>query len=532
MHTLLEAYGPDAIDLQSFEVHDTLDQRIWDGDKLKPEIRERLLEIADQFAEYLGVPVTVEDVIFTGSLANYNYSKYSDIDLHLVLDFGEVNEDEELVRELMTAKKTIWNDLHDITVKGAEVELYAQDKNEPHEASGQYSVKNDEWNVKPERAEPSVDMSSVHEKASDMMAQIDHALTDPDCPASCLDTLKDKIKRMRKSGLEKGGEFSVENLAFKVMRRNGYLEKLWEKSVEATDDELSLESESLNELFLHEVPIRDIERVGTWRGRGQFRAQDQKLLTSPKAIEKIKRQWEKTPYTFDIYLMNVPALNKPEFKEYGEVVPGSDLANTISEAIGQPMPNSADAITILFNGNYGTQKVPMTGWIMAHRVGHVVSRGGDSSGAGGYSWSSPEAWDAYASEVQYMLREILQAFHRVEDLLRGGQWGMSWDNQKKLKYIVQQLGTFRSARQGKLVNFYEFYHELLAQWLITGSIKFNPLPYSLVTGKRHWGHEDRTSAKDREWLDQINEMLPDYAAGIEHKLEQLFDGIVGKTFLM
>ena len=241
MHTLLEAYSPDTIDLQSFEVHDTLDQRIWDGDKLKSEIRERLLEIADEFAEFLGVPVTVEDVIFTGSLANYNYSRY--IDLHLVLAFGDVDENEELVRELMTAKKTVWNELHDIRVKGAEVELYAQDRDEPHHSTGVYSVTNDEWVTQPTRQEPKVDMSSVHDKASDMMAQIDHALSDPDCPASCLDTLKEKIKRMRKSGLDKGGEFSVENLAFKVMRRNGYIKKLWDKAVKSTDQELSLETD-------------------------------------------------------------------------------------------------------------------------------------------------------------------------------------------------------------------------------------------------------------------------------------------------
>ncbi len=539
MHTLLEAYGPDSIDLQSFEVHDTLDQRIWGDDKLKPEIRERLLEIADEFTEFLGVPVTVEDVIFTGSLANYNYSKYSDIDLHLVFDFADVNEDEELVRELMIAKKTVWNDMHDIRVKGAEVELYAQDTQEPHHATGVYSVTNDEWNTKPVTQRPQVDMGEVSAKASDMMAQIDHALTDSDCPASCLDTLKDKIKRMRQSGLDKGGEFSVENLAFKVMRRNGYLEKLSDKVVDATDQDLSLESESLIEVLLNEVPIRDIERVGKWDRPGAFSKKDVKLLTNPKAIEKIRRAWSKSPYTFDIYLLNVPKLNKSEYREYGPIAPESDVEQEVEAALGQPVPRSGGAITILFNGNKGDEKVAMTGWIMAHRLGHAIRRSPGSFGGS-------QSWENYVEEVNYVLREVLQAFNRMERMFQAGYAGYGAaekgykpattpatpEKEKMLKYIAQQIGSFRSARMGKLRTFYEFYYELMAQWLITGGIKFNPLPRSLVVGKGGWGREEYSGAKDEDWLEQINEMLPDYAEGIESRLRAVFDGAVGKTFLM
>lgn len=239
---LTEAFDPDLIDLESFEVHRTLNQAIWAGDKLKTEIRKRLLQIASEFRDFLGVPVEVEDVIFTGSLANYNYSRYSDIDLHLVFDFKQVG-DEDLVRELMTSKKAIWNDTHNIRVKGAEVELFAQDASWPHHATGVYSVTKGDWNVKPSYEKPQVDLKGVKEKAEDLMAQIDDSL-DEECDVDCLDAVQDKIKRMRQTGLDKkGGEFSVENLAFKVLRRNGYLEKLWNAKTDELDAEMSMETE-------------------------------------------------------------------------------------------------------------------------------------------------------------------------------------------------------------------------------------------------------------------------------------------------
>lgn len=523
MISLLEALAPGSIDLQSFEVQDMLNPYIWDeADQLRPEIRQHLMSIASEFEESLGIPVKVVDIIFTGSLANFNWSQYSDIDLHLVLDFGDIDENEELVSELMIAKKNVWNELHKIKIKGAEVELYGQDKDAPHEASGVYSILNDEWNVKPSRTEPKVDMGRVHEKATDMMDQIDNALDNPDCPTSCLQTLQDKIKRMRQSGLDKGGEFSVENLAFKVLRRNGYLELLWDRSVESTDQALSLQ-----EAFLDEAPIRDLERVGDWKGGGSFRKKDQKLLTNPKAIEKIRKQWEQTPYTFDIYLLNIPELNKEEYKEYGELIPGSEVNIIIKDGLGREVPRSDDGITILFNGNYGTEKVPMTGWIMAHRLGHAIRV------------RNREAWGRYTTEVQYVFREVLRLYRGLEDTIRSvngsggfGDWEKQRSDEKKMKYIAQALGSMRSARQGKLVNFYEFYHELLAQWITTGSITFRPLERSIVIGKREWGHEDRAYAQAEDWLEEMNEMLPGMARGVEDKLNHMFNGLVGKTFLM
>lgn len=226
--------------LDSFRVHDHLNPVVWDDGHMRPDVRRSLLEVARRFEEHLGVPVKVRDVWLTGSLANYNWSQFSDIDLHLLLDFKEVDDDEELVRELMLAKKDLWNDRHDVRIGPFEIELYAQDVHEPHEATGVYSVKNDRWVRRPKPEKPQLDIRAVGRKARSAMRLIDRAVGDVDCDHDCLDHAMERVKKMRQTGLEKGGEYSVENLAFKVLRRNGWLEKLWEERDARLDDELSM----------------------------------------------------------------------------------------------------------------------------------------------------------------------------------------------------------------------------------------------------------------------------------------------------
>ena len=168
--------------LSSFGTHDELNDKIWDdaaGDnpKLKPQIRKALLYIAGEFLEYLGEDIFVDDVRFTGSLANYNWSKFSDIDLHLYVDFDQFEkEDVELYKEIFKLKKTVFNTTHDITVKGYEVELYAEDVTEPHISTGVYSVLYDEWVEKPVKEKIKIDREALKKKAQLMMDKIDEVM--------------------------------------------------------------------------------------------------------------------------------------------------------------------------------------------------------------------------------------------------------------------------------------------------------------------------------------------------------------------
>tara|TARA_R100000005_G_scaffold82374_1_gene49995 strand:- start:109 stop:879 length:771 start_codon:yes stop_codon:yes gene_type:complete len=232
----------------TFRPHEKLNQEFWnqEDDKLDPEIRAKLLEIAQDFidnSKAAGAPL--KDITFTGSLANYNYSPFSDVDLHVLFDFSDINEDEELVREYFQALKSVWNNAHDIRMKGYEVEIYGQHSEDPHIASGLYSVLNDEWIVKPDYLDPKIDYKDVKLKADAIEHQIDEvvSLLDEEKYEETIkraDRLKAKIKKLRQSGLDDVGEYSVENLAFKTLRRNGYLGKLSDAKVKAYDKMMSV----------------------------------------------------------------------------------------------------------------------------------------------------------------------------------------------------------------------------------------------------------------------------------------------------
>jgi predicted nucleotidyltransferase len=210
----------DEDDLATFEMQPEFQQKIWDGDeRIRPGVKGALMDIVDEFVERLDLDAEIKDIIITGSLANYNWSKFSDIDLHILIDFKEVNDNEELVKRFFDAVRSNWNKTHDIKVKGHEVELYVQDENEPHVSTGVYSLMDDKWLVKPNKVKPFIDKKTAKKKAADIEREVDKVasvLYDGNHEAA-LDKaayLKEKIKTMRQAGLEKAGVFSAENLAF------------------------------------------------------------------------------------------------------------------------------------------------------------------------------------------------------------------------------------------------------------------------------------------------------------------------------
>lgn len=228
----------------SFHYHDSLNPAFWENNKLKEPVRKKLLENADEFYETLKMPkLEIEDIILTGSNANYNWTADSDLDLHLVVDFKQAKKEYgPLVEEYFQAKKKIWNDLHDIQIFGHAVEVYVQDTKEKHTSSGIYSLLNNKWTVEPKQEPPSIDSSAVKQKAAEIMNQIDEIVKSCN-KAEVVEKMMEKLRKMRQTGLSKEGEFSVENLVFKVLRNNGYLEKLAQCKTKAFDRTLSIEEE-------------------------------------------------------------------------------------------------------------------------------------------------------------------------------------------------------------------------------------------------------------------------------------------------
>ena len=221
--------------------HKELNPQIFDDEMMRPDVHKRLETISRHFMEFLGVDnIALVDITVSGSNAAYSYTPHSDIDLHLVVNFQELDES-EIYRELFDAKKYEYNDKHDIKVKGYEVEVYVQDSNQKHISLGEYSILRNEWNKVPSTITAVVDDDNTKLKYNKIKSLAIRALASDD--KEYLKDVLSTIGRYRKAGLDAKGEFGPENLAFKVLRKHGYFDRLWEKHRELVSRELSLENE-------------------------------------------------------------------------------------------------------------------------------------------------------------------------------------------------------------------------------------------------------------------------------------------------
>ena len=219
-------------------VNKRLNPKIWTDNELDPAVAAKLQEIAQAFEKFVAIELDVVDYTITGSNANYTWTEYSDLDLHIIISNAPTDEQ----RELFNAKKALWAEQHTITVKGLPVECYIQGENEPHHSTGVYSLGTMDWIVEPKKVKPQVDDASVEAKKDGMLNEIEVALLSKDLEK--MRVVKERIVKMRKAGLARAGEWSVENLVFKILRNLGLIDQLAEKIRELEDQELSLEQQN------------------------------------------------------------------------------------------------------------------------------------------------------------------------------------------------------------------------------------------------------------------------------------------------
>jgi predicted nucleotidyltransferase len=228
--------------------------KFWDTKtkKLNKNISVKLKQIAEAFVAGFEYPLKIKDIILTGSIANYNWTQYSDVDLHVLVDFSEIpDEYMEAFRDYFDAKKQVWNKTHNISILGHEVELYIQDSNEPHYSTGVYSIMNDKWNTEPAFTKQDIEYEQVSEKTEYFIDQINKvselfAKKDFQKAKAGADNIRQKIKKYRQAGLEDEGEYSTENLVFKMLRNGGYLETLSNLKVQSADKQMGIEEEILS----------------------------------------------------------------------------------------------------------------------------------------------------------------------------------------------------------------------------------------------------------------------------------------------
>lgn len=214
-----------------------LNPEIWNGDVLKPEVVDKMLKVANAFYKDTELNVPIEDIYFLGSTAGYNWTPTSDMDLHILVDFSKIDPNKELVKKYVDALKNKWNQEHDIHIGDHQIEVYIQDINDVNRSQSVYSVLNNKWVKKPNYQDIQVDKETIKKKYSQYVEMINTAINQGD-----VDLMKTVIKRlydMREAGLSSGGEYSVENLVFKLLRSTGYISKLRQNVKSVYDAEIN-----------------------------------------------------------------------------------------------------------------------------------------------------------------------------------------------------------------------------------------------------------------------------------------------------
>ncbi len=276
--------------------------------------------------------------------------------------------------------------------------------------------------------------------------------------------------------------------------------------------------------YLIEMPITQFQLKGGWETESKrkygYSPQDIGILTNPKAVQKIHKSWSNSKNDFEFYFLR-------SFKASKHVEVGQVSQEWVKENLEIDIQPNPETITVIFTQNTGTEKIHMTAWALAHRLGHAIRK-------------VKEFEIYFAKELEKDFTQILRNVYQRGKLegMRGsyGYSDQRFNQEKDLKSLAYALGTMKSARERKLVNFYEFPYELMAQYIITGKIKFNPLPKNLILQRKMaWGRPNdiTTNIKvSEEELQEWNDMLDGHAQKYEYHLDTIFDGLVGKIFVM
>jgi hypothetical protein len=289
---------------------------------------------------------------------------------------------------------------------------------------------------------------------------------------------------------------------------------------------------------LIEAPIEDLNLIGNWDKSSSFnQAQDRKILSNPRAQEHLKHKWAKTVVPFNMYFVNSPGAAK--VAETGEV----DQA-----WIDEKLPKIAaqihlrdDAVNVIYTNNRGDERLPMTAWIIAHRLGHATNRPGN------YNYqtqtSEPQVWE------QQEVKDLIFAY--LAPIFRDG-YGYDYFPDSERRYEKKQsnfanptnanrseqillaffeaIGTMRSARSKNIRQYFEFYYELFAQYIITGKVTFNPLPKRLSFGR--FGQDGLSFKGSEHDYAYYNDQLQGLAEALGDYFDTLMHALVGRTFVM
>jgi len=277
--------------------------------------------------------------------------------------------------------------------------------------------------------------------------------------------------------------------------------------------------------FITEAPLTDYVPVD-FDKKGQFKPVDQRLITHPTTISKAEKVFARIPYDVRLFFVNKPGIRNE--RETGAQSPDK-IRKIMGQDADQVLAGSEDAITILYIGNYGVDKVMMTPWIMAHRFGHAITATNRFS----YGVTNVPN-DAWSEAEQHFFRSINEILSEAYGIRRATDTGLrrsavNWNVAREYNALFNAIGTQRSSRENRINRSYEFLYELFAQYLVTGSVKLNPLPERIGYGRKAWGRTVNYLILNREYPANNTQRLA-------NDMAILFDSVissqVGKIFVM
>lgn len=234
---------------EDFQIHDTLNPKLWRDNQLLPEVRQKIVDIVANFEEYVEIPIHIVDIVIVGSNASYNYTQYSDLDVHVIVNPEMVTDIPEDVQTIIyNMKKSSFNKEFDIKIKGISVELYVEDMHSSVVSNGIYSVCDDRW-VKEPKQNSSITKHNIEKELENWIQKIEEAVTSGD--AETIGNTIDLLYLMRKNSISIEGEYGKGNEVFKTLRDRGYLAKIKEALTQSISKNLSLESYTYTGNFIN-----------------------------------------------------------------------------------------------------------------------------------------------------------------------------------------------------------------------------------------------------------------------------------------
>ena len=255
---MLTEVEPSEVPTKTIKYSNQLNPKIWNNEtkKLIPIVRYKLLEITKKYLETLkDLDIKFKDIILTGSAANYNYNDQSDLDVHIVVDYDKINQDNDLLLNYFKQIKDNWSNAYKITIHGLPVEMFIQDeKSKEVSSASRYSLLNDKWVIEPQHETPKYNIEEIKKIAADFLTRFDDIKTeykvnkkDIEKPIADIEQMKTDMSDLRKKGLDSElGEFSNENLAYKLLRNLLFFDKVNKFKEDLIHKQLSLKETNYN----------------------------------------------------------------------------------------------------------------------------------------------------------------------------------------------------------------------------------------------------------------------------------------------